>query len=150
MSTIYHHPGADRIVSITERALPPSRMDVFRQFVGPSQRAALYELTSGEEGEFFRGKIQEVLRVIDTMPKTYEQDGKDGSALIYLHYFTAGADWFITERDVEHEQHQAYGLADLFGDGGEIGYISLVEVLAAGAELDLYWTIKTLDTVRNT
>ena len=126
----------------------PDRLDVFRQFVGPAQRAALYDAIGGEEGKFFGEKIAEVMHFVETMPKTYEQESMGGAALVYLHYFRGGQDWFITERDQEHEQLQAFGLADIFGDGGELGYISIAAVLAAGAELDLYWKVKTLDEVR--
>jgi hypothetical protein len=84
------------------------------------------------------------------MPKTYEQDGKDDQAIVYLHYFAGGrANAYITERDQEPEQHQAFGLADLFGDGGERGYISLVEWLANGAELDFHFTPCTLGELRH-
>lgn len=149
----YYHTGPDRVVSITERALKPTKLELFRQFVGPAQRRALYDMTHGEEGAFFRQKIAEILHLIEIMPTTYQQDGLGDQALVYLHYFTSGADWYITEKDAETPdapgQHQAFGLSDLFGDGGELGYISLVEVLAAGAELDLYWTLKTMDAVRN-
>ena len=85
------------------------------------------------------------------MPKTYEQDGLGEEAVVHLHYFTGSADWWITEKDSDPDgegQVQAFGLADLFQDGGELGYISLVEILAAGAELDLHWTPKPLAHAR--
>lgn len=44
-------------------------------------------------------------------------------------------------------QLQAFGLADL-GYGGELGYISIVELLECGAELDLHWTPQTLAEVK--
>jgi hypothetical protein len=45
-------------------------------------------------------------------------------------------------------QVQAFGLADLFGDGGELGFISIEEILENGGELDFYWTPKTLGAIR--
>jgi hypothetical protein len=45
-------------------------------------------------------------------------------------------------------QLQAYGLADLYGDGGELGYISILDLIRHNVELDLYWTPKTLNEVR--
>jgi hypothetical protein len=77
------------------------------------------------------------------MPKTYEQDGLGQQAIAHLHYFTAGGDWYITERDTHPDQHQAFGAANL-GYGAELGYISLPELLAAGAELDLHFTPRPL------
>ena len=40
-------------------------------------------------------------------------------------------------------QLQAFGKADL-GYGGELGYISLVDILKCGAELDFYWQPRKL------
>jgi len=77
--------------------------------------------------------------IVEHMPKTHETDGQGLNAVAHLHYFTPGADWYITERDMEADQLQAFGLADL-GYGGELGYISIVELLECGAELDLHWT----------
>ena len=104
-------------------------------------------LVNGEEGAFFSEKLDELHMLVDTMPKTYGQDGMGDEAVAYLHYFKNGADWYITERDMEDEQLQAFGLADLFGDGGELGYISIEELKSVGAEFDLYWTPKTLRRV---
>lgn len=119
------------------------------QFIGPAQRHCLLDGFRGEEKEWFFDKVLELHQRITTMPKTYEQDGKGDKAVVYLHYFAGGqASAYITERDIETEQHQAFGLADLFGDGGELGYISLEEWLANGAELDFHFTPCTLGELR--
>ena len=128
------------------------KLDTFRQFVGPAQRSAIYSAMQGEEGAFFRAKVKSLITQFETMPKTYEQDGLGLNSIAHLHYFTPSADWYITERDMgdgpdDQEQNQAFGLADIFGDGGELGYISIVEILAAGAELDLHFTPCTLASI---
>lgn len=119
-----------------------------RKYICTSQMNAMLDGIRGEEGDFFRGKFVELARLFASMPKTYQQDGLGDKAVVHLHYFKGAADWFITERDKEVVQYQAFGLADLFGDGGELGYISIVELIQNGVELDLYWTPKTLGTVR--
>ncbi len=123
-----------------------------RKFAPASQIAALLEGIRGEEGEFFKAKINEMAERITTMPKTYDQDGKGNEAVVHLHYFKGSCDWYITERDVETPdepgQHQAFGLAD-FGYGGELGYISIVELIRNGVELDLYWNPVTLGAVKS-
>ena len=87
--------------------------------------------------------------VANKMAKIYEQDGKGDDAIVYLHYFHAsGADWYITERDISDEQHQAFGLADLGMGFPELGYISIEELKSVGAELDIHWTPKTLGAVK--
>lgn len=117
------------------------------QFVPYTQRRAIAFLCQGEEGAFFVQKMQELQQLVDTMPKTYEQDGKGDDAVAYLHYFRGGCDWYITEKDMEPVQHQAYGLADL-GHGGELGYISLQELIRLGVELDLYFKPATLGEIK--
>ena len=114
----------------------------------------LYGLRSGmrgEEKQFFFDMIVEIAEIVSTMPKTYEQDGKEDQAVAYLHYFRGNQDWYITEKDMETPeepgQHQAFGLADL-GHGGELGYISIVELVKAGVELDLYFKTQTLGEIR--
>lgn len=121
-------------------------------FIGSAQKQVIGSLAHhGEEREFFRDKLCTLAALVAGMPKTYEQDGKGEQAIASLHYFTSGADWYITEKDSETSdkpgQHQAFGLADL-GYGAELGYISLVEILAAGAEIDLHWTPKTVGEIQ--
>lgn len=131
------------------------------QFIGRAQRQAVLSCFRGEEREYFLDKILELHQRITTMPKTYEQDGQGDKAIVYLHYFAGGmANAYITEKDKgvdanpaegiaeDRAQHQAFGLADLFGDGGELGYISLVEWLANGAELDFHFTPCSLGELR--
>jgi len=119
-----------------------------REFISPLQLAAMANGVRSEERSHFVGKFQEMAEIITSMALTYEQDGKGDDAIVYLHYFLGGADWFITEKDIEAEQSQAFGLADLFNDGGELGYISIVELVQNGVELDLFWTPKTLREVK--
>ena len=133
--------------------VPAAALRICQEFIGPAQFSTMRSLMRGEEGEFFAAKFCEFAARIAAMPKSYEQDGKGDAAIVSLHYFAGGqSSWWITEKDRgcpgDEAQHQAFGLADLFGDGGELGYISIVEILAAGGELDLYFTPKTLGAVR--
>ena len=120
---------------------------VLRPFIGNQQLQATGAACYGEEKQFFFDKLCHMADVVNTMPKTYEQDGKGKDAIVYLHYFKNGMDWYITEKDMEAEQLQAYGLADL-GHGGELGYISITELIENNVELDFYWTPKTLKECR--
>ncbi len=124
--------------------------ELLRKFIGVSQLHAIADaLILGEESDFFTSKLEELTKLVRTMPKTYEQDGKGDDAVVVLHYFTGGMDWYITEKDMidDDAQHQAFGLADL-GYGGELGYISIQELIDNGVELDLYWEPKTLREVK--
>lgn len=122
-----------------------------RKFICPQQIEVMLSNTRGEEGQYFRDMIERLAGLVTTMPKTYDQDGIGDAAIVHLHYFRGNMDWFITERDVETPeepgQHQAFGLADL-GYGGELGYISIVELIRAGVDFDLYWTPRTLGEVK--
>ena len=125
-----------------------SAIMTLRRFMPTAEIDTIVDNIRGEEGQFFLDKIEELYRLVETMPKTYEQDGLGELAVAHLHYFSGSGDWYITDRDMEPVQHQAFGLADLYGDGGEIGYISIVELIREGVELDLYWQPKTLAEIR--
>ncbi len=122
-----------------------------RKFVNPSQIQVMVQCARGEEGEYFRSMIERLASLVTTMPKTYDQDGMGDAAVVHLHYFRGNMDWFITERDAETPeepgQHQAFGLADI-GYGGELGYISIVELIRNGVEIDLYWKPCTLGELK--
>lgn len=121
-------------------------MVIVARFISPTQLDAILEAMGGEEQDYFIQKVEELSELITNMPTTYQTDGEGDEAIAYLHYFKNGFDWFITEKDMLHEQLQAFGLADM-GDP-ELGYISIVELLANNVELDLYWTPKPLKDIR--
>lgn len=112
-------------------------------FISFAQNCALFTGLQGEERGYFVETIEKMGKLIEDMPKSYETDGQGDKAVAVLHYFVGSCDWYITEKDMEVEQLQAFGLANL-GYGGELGYISIKEIVAAGAELDLHWTPKAL------
>ncbi|MHB1581954.1 MAG: hypothetical protein ACYCQM_14600, partial [Acidithiobacillus sp.] len=63
------------------------------------------------------------------------------------HYFTSGFDWYITEKDMTGAGiDQAFGLA--IAPERELGYISIRELVANGAELDLYFDPTTLANLK--
>ena len=119
-----------------------------KPFIGHGQLSAMRQACKGDEGNWFIVRMVELAAGILAMPKTYEQDGMGDAAVVHLHYFKGGADWYITERDSETDQLQAFGLADLFQDGGELGYISITELIENGAELDLHFKPCTLAQAR--
>lgn len=114
-----------------------------------TQRRVLADQLRGEERDGIADIILRAQDAYDKMPVTYRQDGLGMDAVVHLHYFKGGGDWWITERDSEWpesgEYDQAFGFCAPFGkDEGELGYVSLIEAAEAGVELDLYWTPKTL------
>ena len=117
-------------------------------FIGRVQLGVINQTSRGEEGAYFQGKLIELAATVDAMPQTYQTDGQGMAAVAHLHYFVGACNFYITEKDQEAEQLQAFGLADL-GYGGELGYISLEEIISCGAELDLYWRKKTLEEIRS-
>lgn len=122
-------------------------LKVVREFMSKSELYVIADGARGEEREYFYERVRHLAGVIATMPRTYETDGQGDASVVSLHYFTGGCDWWITELDREREQHQAFGLADI-GYGGELGYISIVELTENGVELDLHWTPVTLGELR--
>ena len=124
-------------------------MPLLRKFISESQIQTMAAGAQGEEREYFIDAMLELRDTFNTMPKTYEQDGKGNEAVVYLHYFRGGMDWYITEKDMGDEQIQAFGLADLGMGFPELGYISIEELVENGIELDLHWTQKTLAEVKS-
>jgi len=119
---------------------------LLQKFISVEQLAVLEMNLKGEEKDYFKNLLNELENTLETMPKTYAQDGKGENAIVYLHYFLGDFDWFIIERDVEPEQLQAFGFACLYFD--ELGFISITEIIQNGGELDLNWKSKTLAEVR--
>lgn len=118
-----------------------------KDFIGPQQARVIRHYMMGEEGEHFAEKALELSLLVETIPKIGETDGAGDAAVIQLHYFTAGADWWITEIGKDGE---AFGYVCIAGmeDCAELGYISLPEVFENGAEIDLYWCCKTLSEIK--
>jgi hypothetical protein len=133
-----------------ERWMIDTATDDLRQFIGKQQLAVMREACKGEERAWFVTRMVGLAALIHAMPKTYEQDGKGDQAVAHLHYFTGSMDWYITECDVDTDgegQIQAFGLANL-GYGGELGYISIAELIEHGAELDLHFQPTTLEVIQ--
>lgn len=137
-------PAKDRMAAL--KVLTDTGMN---HWMSESQNKAVIAGLMGEEWQFFADKMKELAGVIAAMPKTYDQDGKGDEAVAHLHYFRGAADWYITEKDMEGRgTEQAFGLADLYGDGGELGYISIIELTEAGVELDFHFEPKTIGQIR--
>ena len=118
-----------------------------RSIVPHRQLHVLGDLVRGPEGDFFASRLKELAHTFATMPRIYDQDGKGDDAVVFLHLFVGGCDWWITERDTSDEQLQAFGLVDL-GHGPELGYISIDELLGTAAEIDLHWQPKTIGEIK--
>ena len=109
-----------------------------QNFISKPQYQLLLNLAQNSpEASYFKDKLAEIEQTINTMPKTYETDGQGNNAIAYLHYFKGGGDWYIVEKDMQNVQ-QAYGLVNL-GYDGEIGYISIEELIKNDVELDLHF-----------
>ena len=123
------------------------KLEAIKEFMGEAQYSILKSAINKPNNEF-EDVINELYQTITTMPKTYEQDGKGNEAVAYLHYFKGNSDWWITEKDMGTEQQQAFGLASINGYEPELGYISIEELKSVNAELDFYWTPKTIGEIK--
>jgi hypothetical protein len=124
----------------------PEALATLRALTTPSQFAAVAAALRGEEAAHFAEVINRLHATWQAMPTTYATEAQGRAAVAHLHYFLGGADWWIVEKDADPDnvgQVQAFGLADL-GMGPELGYISIPELLEVGAELDFYYTPKTV------
>lgn len=126
----------------------------FQRWMPNLQRLALVQALKSEEKLFFAELLTGVRDRIESMPKTYEQDGLGEDAVVHLHYFIGGIDAWVTEKDMgagddDDRQHQAFGKICLTGnkEDAELGYISIAELIEEGVELDLYWIPKPLGQI---
>lgn len=120
-------------------------------FLPSAELAALDYGLKGEESAAIADILANVANTLATMPRTYQTDGQGDAAMIHLHYFRGGSDWYITELDkLGDGRQQAFGFVILNGDvhSAELGYISIEELTAHGVELDLYWTKRTLGELK--
>ena len=114
-------------------------MSILKNFISNNQYQVLTELSNNsDDADQLKNKLTEIQKIINMMTQTYEQDEFGYNAIAYLHYFKGNADFYITEKDIEDQQLQAYGLANI-GYGGELGYISIDELIKGDVELDLYF-----------
>ncbi len=138
-------------------AFPASRFSGVLQplsgFIGRSQLLALTHALRGEEAAHFEEILRTLAERLATAPRTYQTDGQGAQARAFLHYFKGGCDWWIVELDAGADgdrpsdfQRQAFGVACL-GFEPELGYISIPELLSAGAELDLYFTPRAVGEI---
>lgn len=67
--------------------------------------------------------------LIDQLPKIYEQDGKNGDAIIYIKFFTPDSSftWYVLEGQKTENDFEFFGIVDS-GDFKEYGYFVLSEL----------------------
>ena len=117
-------------------------------FMCSSQLQVMGAACYGEEKQFFFDKLVEMSELIKDMPQSYEQENKGDNAIAYLHYFKGGYDGYITEKDIEDKQLQAYGMATVGEGFPDFGYISIVELLSYQVELDLHFKPTKIGTLK--
>ena len=111
---------------------------MLNKFINPQQLQVLNGLIEeSEEAQFFLDKLEELTQLIKSMPVTYDTEA-NSNPLAVLHYFDAGMDFYIIEKDMNPDQNQAFGYSNL-GYGYEAGYINIVELLENNMQLDLYF-----------
>ena len=126
-------------------AIPPS----IAHLINRSQASALRHTLKGEEGQAIHERLEAVAKVWADMPHTYQTDGQGKQAVAQIHLFHGSTDIWLTEKDIDTDgegQIQAFGLTKMFEV--ELGYVNIPEAVAAGMELDLFWTPKTLGEIR--
>ncbi|MBL4703202.1 MAG: hypothetical protein JKY54_01690 [Flavobacteriales bacterium] len=94
------------------------------------------------KNEELQNQFDNIYEIISNTPKVYEQEEiESDKKKFYIHYFNPNSDFYISEKDFENEQLQAYGFACLNGDkqNAEFGYISINEIIKLGFEIDLHF-----------
>jgi hypothetical protein len=98
--------------------------------------------------------------VLDAIPALRSTDGQGFAALVHVHYFCGGWDWWVTEIDPGTLEAFGFVRSHMCPDG-EWGYLDLLElattlgaqmqvgdaVFRAPVERDLYWQRRPLSEV---
>ena len=129
-------PTKEQILKAVQSVVP---------FLGSAQTRTLKQAMRGEERSWFETRMVEISNILKTLPDLGKTDGQGDSVMMQLHYFTSGADWYISELDTT--TLNAFGWVDL-GYGGELGYISIKELLKNSAELDLHFEPTSLGSIK--
>lgn len=117
-------------------------------FIPKHQLPAILSGLRSEEAPIFIEVLNKLHSIIQNMPKTFETSEQGDQAIAYLHYFGRNYDFYITEKDSESEQLQAFGLVCC--EQPEMGYISIVDlVISQHCELDLFWRPKTINEIKS-
>jgi hypothetical protein len=93
--------------------------------------------------------------ILKKLPPLFAQDQVDVDPTVFVKFFNpcGAATWYITEGEQDGDDFRMFGLADLFNDGGELGYISLNELASIRLpfglriERDIHFTPCPLSTV---
>ncbi len=123
------------------------KIEYLKNFISKQQLNSLGHILKSEERDYAKEKIDYFFNLIQKMPKTYETDEQGDKAIAYLHYYKSSIDFFVTEKDMEEEQLQAFGLVNMNNEL-ELGYISIQEILELNFELDLNFVPKTLEEIK--
>jgi hypothetical protein len=137
-------PVINVVTNLTEAFMAFKKLE---KFMNRSQITAMVNAILYSDSQWVYSKLVELLGIVQQMPSTYETDEQGADAIVYLHYFMAGCDWYITEKDANPDQQQAFGWADI--GCGEYGYISIEEIIAGGADLDLFWDPVPVGSIAN-
>lgn len=96
-------------------------LESVQYFVPKKQMAVMLEELQGANGVAMASLISKLRKTIESLPPIYE-----GNKTAYLRYYADDWNWYIMERDLTDEQHQAFGLVD--GFCRELGYINIHEL----------------------
>jgi len=129
--------GANEVNSVSKS----TKLEKIKEFIGKTQHQIISSTAE------FNDTIDDIYNVVSNMPKTYATEDLDESEkMVKLHYFNENSDWYIIEKDISQDQHQAFGYVVLNGDlqNAELGYISIKELKKLDIELDFHWEEKSL------
>lgn len=118
-----------------------------RPFITHPQLCYLIQACNGPHAFYFRIKLLELDRLIEKIPSLYAGAGAGPTAMVYLHYLTAGSDWYVTQLSRCEGTCLAFGYSILNGCSiaTEADYIDLDHLVTFGAEMDLMFEPATLD-----
>lgn len=116
-------------------------------FMPYAELAALDYALKGEEAVAIVRIVAGMAATIGSMPRTYPHAPLGDAAIVHLHYFKGDSHWYVTELD---RDGAAFGFVVINGDlqNAAPRFVNIGELVLRGAELDLYWTKRTLGELK--
>lgn len=128
----------------------PVDVDFLRKYVPSYELNTLlgYARGKSKSSKSFIELLDRIKAQIKSVPPLFANEKMGLQGIVKLHYFRAGADFFISELDPKDGVTFGYACVGGDIDNAEFGYSSIKEIISIPLmELDLYWNEKTLKEV---
>ena len=132
------------------RLLATQAVATLRPFLSAQQWAGIAKAFRGSDAAHFMELAARIAARVRLMQKADDQEGQGAWATVQLRYFLSACDWYIVNLDPVAGVERAAGFVTREGaslDADPV-IISVAELVACGAQLDLYFPPRSVGQLR--